>query len=506
MKPLLQINWQQTIRGSNGLNQRGTRWSNHCPRFNWSLSQELYGLLPRLRHWLLSRISCSVFTFHLGCRGALRLLTYCCLTIANNHITPPQSFNTNLKLRTILRGAKNQQDSGKPLALFSLNISHVSGEDVTFNALAEQTLSEISPLSLRLSPARIVVESLGNLPLPLPQKPRYLPWPRRIPASWSDEDSDFNIHSTPLLDLEFPGLQVPAHASKAPISFVDSKLQHFYSDLLDPLVSDSVKYLVDVSNYDRNATNAQFNVSKPVPPSPITLRHRFAPTYWFPSFSFWKWDIPMWQYHRLDLSTLPQPNKTTPDTDDLFKKLNLTVTSQTIDTIPILLPNHTLPTLIYVINLTLSFTNPTDTLIRLNDIHTSLHARVSHKGKDMLNVKVRVPSIEAGRNEDALKVDLWSVAENGGTQALMDWVGLYAEGTDTTVNVHGLWFEDDDENNISSSVLEVGKKKKRVVSKMGWIDVMVQKWALDVFVPGGEPESEWRRWGWVAGVLKKMGV
>ncbi|KAJ3015209.1 UNVERIFIED_CONTAM: hypothetical protein HDU68_012831 [Siphonaria sp. JEL0065] len=383
-------------------------------------------------------------------------------------------------------GAIAQTENGPPPALLGLNVTDVNGDGISFSVLATQTMGELSPLNLNLSPTRFHFESVGDLSLPLIPKPRYLPWPHRIPADYKDDDKEFNLTPTPLLGFQFTGFQVPAHAEKVNISVV-SKVDALNDAFLDPFLTSTIKYLVDLSNYERNASNAENGVEKPVAPAPVTLRHRFTPTFWFPMLGFWKWDIPMWQYHRVDLSKLPPADNNS--TQELLNKLNVTVDHQNVDTVPIRVPGHKIPVLVYVLNFTLSFTDPTDGVFRLSDIGTSVYLTIAHKAVDMLKIHAKIPQVEPGRNVGGLKVNVQSVAENGGTQALMDWFGLYAEGIDTTVFVHSLGFD---------YAVKLGD------GRMGWIERMINKWAFDVFVPGAVEENEfWLNWGWLTRLIVK---
>ncbi|KAI9351409.1 hypothetical protein BDR26DRAFT_851020 [Obelidium mucronatum] len=352
-----------------------------------------------------------------------------------------------------------QTETGKPPALLALNISDVTGDAISFSLVLDQTMAEISPINLNLSPTRFHLES----------------------SDFKDEDKEFGLTPTPLLGFQFSGFQIPAKADQVNIS-ISSKVDALNDAFLEPFLTETVKYLVDLSNYERNASNAENGVLRPPAPKPITLRHHFTPTFWFPLIGFWKWDIPMWQYHRIDLGNLPSQTNNTQD--DMLKKLNVTLDRQDIDTIPIRIPGHTLPVLVYVMNFTLSFSDPTDGVFRLADIGTTLFLTIAHKGVDMLKVHARVPEVHPGRNVGGLQVNLQSVAENGGTQALMDWFGLYAEGIDTNVEIHSLGFD---------YAVKLGD------GRMGWIERMIKQWNFIVYVPGAQEENEfWVRWGWLA--------
>ncbi|KAJ3062707.1 hypothetical protein HDU98_001430, partial [Podochytrium sp. JEL0797] len=369
-------------------------------------------------------------------------------------------------------GAKHQVEYGQPPRINSLAISTLSGDAIQFSINLTNFMYEKSPLDLHMSPSRFTFDNMGNLTVPLPKSKRY--FPPHIPASWVDEDNEFGLLPDPICGFQFSGFEIPAGAAQVGVT-MNSQVDAFNAGFLDPFLSEVVRYVIEVSNYERNETNAREGLEKPVPPPPVTLRQRFASMYWFPVVAGWKWEIPNWQYHHIDLSTLPVSTNNT-NLDHLVEKLNITLDHKTIKMVPIRVPGYTLPVLVYVMNLTLSFTDPTDGIVTVADLNTSVCFTVSYEGVDMLDVRVKIPVVEAGRNQGALLVDLQSVARDGGTGKLMEWFGTYADGYDTTVSVHSFGFE----------YVGKGEEGEDGVGRLGWIETMVMKWVFEVFVAGKE--------------------
>ncbi|KAJ3071542.1 hypothetical protein HDU98_005166 [Podochytrium sp. JEL0797] len=388
-------------------------------------------------------------------------------------------------------GAKHQAEHGHPPRLNALAISDLTGDAAKFTINLTNFMDEKSPLNMHVSPSRFTLDNMGDLALPLPKSKRYLP---RIPASWTDQDSELGLIPDPVCGFQFDGFVVPAGAAEVNFT-IDSQLDAFDAGFLDPFLSGIVGYLVEVSNYERNETNARVGVERPKAPGPVTLRQRFASTFWFPVFGFWKWEIPNWQYHRVDLSTLP-PSTNNTDLDHLVTKLNVTLDDKIIEMVPIRVPGSSLPVLVYVMNLTLSFTDPTDGVLTVGELGTTVYFTVAYEGVDMLDVWVKVPAVTGGRNVGGLSVDLQSVAEDGGTGVLMEWFGKYADGEDTRVSVHSFGFE---------YAIAVGGGKEKV-GRLGWIERMVRKWAFEVFVAGAKEEmlQGWGVMGWAMKTVARV--
>ncbi|KAJ3246653.1 hypothetical protein HDU77_008882 [Chytriomyces hyalinus] len=362
-----------------------------------------------------------------------------------------------------------------PLTLHALHITSVTGSAVAFKLNATRGVNEAPPIQLITSPTRFSIVHLEaeTIPLPIPARPWYRP--HSIPSSWTEDDADFGISSDIVAGFDFQGLVVEAGATYANIS-IDSQLDALNNTFWSPFITDTVKYLVQRYNYEQNVSSIPSDM--PSAPRPVTLRQQSLPTQWFPFIGFWKWNIPMWEYFRIDLAAIPTLFGDVPSSSPTFlEKLNLTLSEPvSVDQVPVSVPGSPLPVLIYVVNASFDFTNPTDNVLRVDETGLKLHAVISHRGVEMLRVWIQIPVIAHDRNVRALHIHAESIAGNGGTVALMEWFGLYAEGVDTKVQVHSIGFD-------YAIRLDDGR--------LGWIEDMVRSWVLDVFVKGAVEEDDW---------------
>ena len=86
----------------------------------------------------------------------------------------------------------------------------------------------------------------------------------------------------------------------------------------------------------------------------------------------------------------------------------------------------------------------------------------------MARIKASLPNgVHASRNEGGLVVTGRSEPGDG-TDKLMEWVGVYAEGVDTVVVVDDILVEYDDGGD----------------GKVKWVERMLGRWRFEVKVPG----------------------
>ncbi|KAI8607011.1 hypothetical protein BC830DRAFT_222944 [Chytriomyces sp. MP71] len=279
--------------------------------------------------------------------------------------------------------------------------------------------------------------------------------------------TDYGLTPERVVGFDFQGLNVDPGATYTTITLTNTSLNDFNTTFLAPFITSTLEYIVAHANYENNASSTPTDA--PTPPAPVLLRQQALPTQWFPRLPFKKYNTPTWSYIPINLALLPASNKTA--TDDVLRTLNLTLDSQSIAQQPRPVPGSPLPVLVYIMNFTLSFTNPLS--ITLANPGLTLHFLVSHRGTQMLRVWTRIPPLTLGRNTRALQLDVESIP--AGTAALMEWFGLYAEGVDTRLRAHRCGFD-------YAVRLDDGR--------LGWIEKMVRSWDLEVFVRGASEENE----------------
>ncbi|KAJ3119989.1 hypothetical protein HK100_000075 [Physocladia obscura] len=361
-------------------------------------------------------------------------------------------------------------NTSTPLQVHSLSILDISGAAVIFNLSAGQPIGEQPPSTMNISPTRFSFVSLGSVPFPIPKESSWFRLPRVL-NSWTYEDAFLDVTPTEsLFGLQFDGLIVPPRTPVVNFTLL-SQVDGFNETWLDSQLTESVYYAIDRLNYDERLKAGVPLKPEPIVPAAITIRQQSAPTYWFPIFPSWKWDIPMWQYTHIDLS----PPETPVEQPSLIKLLNITVDSQNIEMVPVRVPDSPLPVLTYVIDISISLTNPTPLRIP-NSLGTAVLVTVGHNGTDILRIRLPIPKVQEGRNT-GVAIEVKSVAENGGTGALMDWFGAYAAGENTVLRIHKIGFE-------------YGVKIGDGVGRMGWIEEMVGRWDFEIFVKGAVEEAE----------------
>ncbi|KAJ3202060.1 hypothetical protein HDU82_007647 [Entophlyctis luteolus] len=374
-----------------------------------------------------------------------------------------------------LQGGALAPDNGnKRLEIKDVRICDISGAAIVFNLSATQHLSDSDkpPTTLRLSPARFSFVNVGNTGLPVPRAWRLFP---AIPSSWTGDLVDSESPSG-AFGFDFPGLSIPPKLDKVDFA-VSSQVDAFdiaWQVTLDSKITGLVNYAVSKFNFEEQSKSGIIG-STPIPPTPFTLRQQSIPTYWFPAFSLWKWNIPMWQYIRVDVAP-----PSVPPTEDESLFYNVTIHSQDIAIVPVIIPSSPEPVLTYRIStlLSLASANPV-TVPAQAGIAFSLSCVLSHNGIQMVTVIVSLPRGIVARtwNEGAVAIDAQSIAANGGTDEMMRWFGAYAAGEDTLIHVSDI--------RVIYAV-KVGDG----VGRLGWIEEMIARWSFDLYVRGAQEEND----------------
>ncbi|KAJ3378548.1 hypothetical protein HDU84_007487 [Entophlyctis sp. JEL0112] len=384
-------------------------------------------------------------------------------------------------------GALAPDNGNKRLEIKDVRICDISGAAIVFNLSATQHLSDSDkpPTTLRLSPARFSFVNVGNTGLPVPRAWRLFP---AIPSSWTGDLVDSESPSG-AFGFDFPGLSIPPKLDKVDFA-VSSQVDafdiawqvtfiFFYCDLSKGALDNDLQVGFE-NNWSRELCSLQVQFRGTVqvwnnrlyPDSsdafhiaPAINTHVLVPSIF----------IVEWQYIRVDVAP-----PSVPPTEDESLFYNVTIHSQDIAIVPVIIPSSPEPVLTYRIStlLSLASANPV-TIPAQAGIAFSLSCVLSHNGIQMVTVIVSLPRGIVARtwNEGAVAIDAQSIAANGGTDEMMRWFGAYAAGEDTLIHVSDI--------RVIYAV-KVGDG----VGRLGWIEEMIARWSFDLYVRGAQEEND----------------
>ncbi|KAJ3282733.1 hypothetical protein HDU76_008656, partial [Blyttiomyces sp. JEL0837] len=357
--------------------------------------------------------------------------------------------------------------------LNSLHISSINEFNITLTVNATQTVSEPPPVDIVLSSSLFTLTTLGDIQPPKREMLTVLK-PYNIPSSWEKEDRKNGINPTVVASVDFPGLITPPGAETVSVLLTNATMDIWetedLADMITYLVSDAIAPSAPKSWTENERKNRRYQ-------NGLTFRQESKPLMKIPAVHG-SWIIPMWKYFRYDAPSLNDTGNGNDTVTDPSSGLDFTIDDQSIDFETVVKPNGEIAQ-IYVLNAVASFTN--EAPVTVEDLHISFHASLFRDGVRMATVSVMLPGgVLKGRNSRRIKIK--GKSDPDGTIALMNWIGEYAEGVDTEIQLREF------------ALGYVDGRDKVSGGRLQWVEKMLKKWDFTVIVPGAKEDGMMKSW------------